>query len=255
MRITERGDPSRSPLVLLHGLASSPRCWQRTLPAVEQRHRVLMVDLFAGATRRFGLDDSARELAQRLVDLGIGPAALVGHSMGGLVALHVSAEAPELVASMVLVDVPAIPIRRRRLGQAVAVARSSVRRDASALGLVLGCVLRTSPITLIAATRATMRADLERQAAGTPFPTLLVWGGRDAIVPRVVGERLALGMPAAELVVIPDAGHQPMWEAPAAFNAALVAFLATVVAPAGHAAAVSAGDRAAPAPPHRPPGG
>jgi pimeloyl-ACP methyl ester carboxylesterase len=230
MRITERGDPSRPPLVMLHGLASSSRCWQRTLPAVEQRHRVLLVDLFAGATRRFGLEHSARELAERLVGLAAGPAVFVGHSMGGLVALHLAAEAPELVASLVLVDVPAIPVRRRRLGQALAVARSSARREASAIGLILGCVLRTSPIALIAATRATVAADLERQAADAAFPTLLVWGGRDAIVPQVVGERLARGMPVAELVVIPDAGHQPMWEAPNAFNAVLEAFL-TKMAP------------------------
>jgi pimeloyl-ACP methyl ester carboxylesterase len=110
----------------------------------------------------------------------------------------------------------------------VAVARSSVRREASALGLVLGCVLRTSPIALIAATRATVAADLEQQAAVAAFPTLLVWGERDAIVPPVVGERLARGMPAAELVVIPGAGHQPMWEAPGAFNAVLQAFLEPV---------------------------
>jgi pimeloyl-ACP methyl ester carboxylesterase len=227
MRITERGDPSRSPLVLLHGLASSPRCWQRTLPAVEQRHHVLLVDLFAGATRRFGLEHSARELALRLLDLGARPMVLVGHSMGGLVALLAAAEVPELVAGLVLVDVPAIPIRRRRFGQAAAVARSSVRREASALGLVLGCVLRTSPMALIAATRATQSADLGRQAANAAFPTLLVWGERDAIVPPAVGERLAREMPAAVLVVIPDAGHQPMWEAPGAFNAELSAFLAT----------------------------
>lgn len=238
MRITERGDPSRPPLVMLHGLASSPRCWQRTLPAVEQRHRVLLVDLFAGATRRFGLEHSARELVTALAALAVGPAVLLGHSMGGLVALHVAAEAPELVASLVLVDVPAIPIRRRRLGQALAVARSSARREASALGLVLGCVLRTSPMALIAATRATVAADLQRQAADAAVPTLLVWGGRDAIVPPQIGERLASGMPSAELVVIPEAGHQPMWETPVAFNAALAAFLSDPAPPHAGAAAV-----------------
>jgi pimeloyl-ACP methyl ester carboxylesterase len=228
MRITERGDPSRPPLVMLHGLASSPRCWQRTLPAVEHCHRVLLVGLFAGATRRFGLEDSARELVEALAAQGVGPAAMVGHSMGGLVALHVAALAPEQVDSLVLVDVPAIPIRRRRLGQALAVARSSVRREASALGLVLGCVLRTSPMALIAATRATAAADLERQAVDAAVPTLLVWGARDGIVPLQIGERLASGMPSARLVVIPAAGHQPMWEAPAAFNAALGTFLSAV---------------------------
>jgi pimeloyl-ACP methyl ester carboxylesterase len=194
---------------------------------------VLLVDLFAQAGRHFRLEHSARELAGRLGALGAGPAVFVGHSMGGLVALHLAAEVPELVASMVLVDVPALPVRRRPLGQVLAVARSSTRREASAVGLILGCVIRTSPIALIAAARATISADLERHASRAAFPTLLVWGGRDAIVPLTIGERLASSMPAAELVVIPDAGHQPMWEAPSAFNAVLGTFLATAT-PARH---------------------
>lgn len=226
MRIHEKGDPARPPLVLLHGLASSSRCWERTVPVLERERRLLLVDLFVGASHRFSLEKNAAELADELSARGVAAAEVLGHSMGGLVALHLAAAAPDRVSSLVLVDVPALRVPRPRLRQALAVARSSFTREASAMSLVLGCVLRTSPLCLIAATRATMHADLGTQVAAADIPTLLVWGARDGIVPLEVGERLATAMRTAELFVIPESGHQPMWETPAAFNLALMSFLA-----------------------------
>jgi pimeloyl-ACP methyl ester carboxylesterase len=59
------------------------------------------------------------------------------------------------------------------------------------------------------------------------MPVLVIWGERDPIVPREIGDRLAAMIPDARLQVIPRAGHQPQWEAPDAFQAALLPFLAT----------------------------
>ncbi len=226
MRIHEKGNPDGAPLVLLHGLASSARCWERTLPELERDRRLLLVDLFAGGTRRFSLEDAATQLAEELRARGVTRADLVGHSMGGLIALHVATSSPDLVSSLVLVGVPAMRVTRARIGRLGAVARSSISRRASAVSLVVGSLLRTSPLRVLAATRATLRADLAAQAAAaTGIPTLLVWGAEDRIVPVEVGLQLARRMPDAELVVIPVAGHQPMWERPEAFSEALAAFL------------------------------
>ena len=249
MRIEARGNGADRPLVLLHGLASTPRCWDRTLPAIVAERRVLLVDLFDDADTFFSLEGSAQKLAAELARSGAGPADLIGHSMGGLVALLVAAHWPHLVARLVLVGVPALPLPSSAPWRIVAVARSSMQRDASAVGLVLGCVLRRSPVRLLSATRATMRANLEREvAAASDTPTLLVWGARDTIVPVAIAEGLARRMPTAQLVVIPDSGHQPMWEAPAAFNRVLLAFLR-----AGDSLSVDA--RAAAAPRGQPPAG
>ena len=56
-------------------------------------------------------------------------------------------------------------------------------------------------------------------------PTLIVWGGRDSVVPLEVGEAIHREMKTSRLLVIPDAGHVPMWERPAVFNRAVSDFL------------------------------
>ena len=229
MRIREGGTPQGRPVVLVHGLASSSRCWERTVPSLQADHRLLLVDLFEAATGGFGLEAAAAELSLELASRRVRGADLVGHSMGGLIALHVAASWPAMVSSLVLVDVPALrPIRRGRVAQIGAVARSSISVQASAVSLVVGSLMRTNPLSVLAAIRATMAADLAPQAAAAAaaaIPTLLVWGADDHIVPVEVGERLERQMPAATLVIIPGAGHQPMWERPDAFNTALRAFL------------------------------
>ena len=65
-----------------------------------------------------------------------------------------------------------------------------------------------------------MRAEL----ASVEAPTLLVWGARDRLVPPSVAGRWLDALPRARLVVIPDAAHVPMVEAPEALRAAIVAF-------------------------------
>jgi 3-oxoadipate enol-lactonase len=224
MRIHEAGDPQGRALVLLHGLASSSRCWERTLAAVPER-RIVLVDLFAAGGHRFSLADDADELNRELRARGVHRADVVGHSMGGLVALHAAMAQPSIASRMVLVGVPAFPSPGNHLARIWDVARSSLSSRASAVGLVVGSLLRTSPLCVLAATRATIAADAASQVAAVGVSSLLIWGAADRIVPVSVGERLLREMPAAELVVIPGAGHQPQWEQPAAFNAVLSAFL------------------------------
>lgn len=226
MRITEAGNRDGPPVVLVHGLSSTSRCWARTTPALGAARRLLLVDLFAGSRGGFSLERAAEELASSLVERRIGPAAIVGHSMGGLVALQLAHLAPGQVARLVLVDAPVLPARQRRVTQLAAVARSTLRWEATAAGIVIGCLLRTSPLLLLAATRATLAADLGELARHASVPTLLVWGADDGIVPAETGRLLAAEMASARLVVLPGAGHQPMWEDPAAFNEAVCAFLA-----------------------------
>lgn len=234
VEIHDAGNPAGTPLVLVHGLGSSPRCWERNLAALGARHRLRLVDLFApaGGRRRvgrprtgFSLETAATELAERLGLDGHAPATVIGHSMGGLVALHLATHAPHLVSRLVLVDAPAMPVQRSRFRQAGAIMRSSFRADLAGTAVVASAFLSTGPLLLLAATRATLRADLGEHAHRTGLPTLLVWGAQDTIVPVEVGRRLAAAMPQSTLAVMEGVGHQPMWEAPEAFHALVDAFL------------------------------
>jgi pimeloyl-ACP methyl ester carboxylesterase len=60
------------------------------------------------------------------------------------------------------------------------------------------------------------------------MPTLILWGAKDAVTPLPQGQALAALIPGASLVVLPSAGHIPAIEAPAAFDAALLGFLAAL---------------------------
>ena len=235
MQIRDAGDPGGPPLVLVHGLGSSPRCWERNVAALGARHRVLLVDLFAAADgqrrirrprTRFSLEDAATELAEQLAERETGPATIIGHSMGGLVALHLAAHAPALVSRLVLVSVPAVPVPRSRFRQVGAVLHSSLHADAAGTAVVASAFLSTGPFLLVAATRATMRADLgDKVDQLAEVPTLLVWGEKDSIVPVEIGRRLAAAMPQSSLTVMAGLGHQPNWESPEAFHTAIADFL------------------------------
>lgn len=235
MQIRDAGDPGGPPLVLVHGLGSSPKCWGRNIAALGARHSLQLVDLFVAADgqhrirrprTRFSLEEAATQLAEQLAERDNGPATIIGHSMGGLVALYLAAHAPSLVSRLILISVPAVPVRRSRFRQVGAVLSSSLHADAAGTAVVASAFLSTGPFLLVAATRATIRADLGEEVDQlAAVPTLLVWGAKDSIVPVEIGQRLAAAMPQASLTVMEGIGHQPMWEAPEAFHAAIAPFL------------------------------
>jgi 3-oxoadipate enol-lactonase len=92
--------------------------------------------------------------------------------------------------------------------------------------VVARTVLTANPIQLLAATSASLRAEPTGLAARLEMSTLLVWGRDDRIVPAEVGVQLAAAIPDATLVVIEGAGHQPQWDRPDAFHAAVLPFIA-----------------------------
>src|SRR5919112_6784761 len=99
---------SGPPLILLHGLSGSGRWWSRNVPAFADSFRTYRVDLPGfGASRgvRWSrLDDIADRLADWLVDEGLPPAHVAGHSLGGAVAARLAARHPDCIDRLVLVD-------------------------------------------------------------------------------------------------------------------------------------------------------
>jgi pimeloyl-ACP methyl ester carboxylesterase len=101
-------------VVLLHGLAGSARWWQRNLPALAATRRVLLPDVIGfGRSRGPGRLPAAPALADGVAGwiaaTAGGAVHLVGHSMGGQLAIHIAAHRPELVRRLVLVDATGIP--------------------------------------------------------------------------------------------------------------------------------------------------
>jgi len=224
------------PVVLVHGLSGSGRWWGRTVPALADRYRVYVPDLpgfgaMAGGGRRgrFVLAEAPDWLLAWMAAVGLRSAHVVGHSMGGYVALRLAAGAPGAVRRLVLVAPAGVRRGRRRdplLAHALPLAAALRRVGPRFLPLLLRDALRAGPATLWRAARALLAADARPYLPAIDAPTLLIWGAHDALVPPAVGHLLRAEIGGARLLLLEGVGHVPMYERPPAFNAAVLAFLA-----------------------------
>jgi dienelactone hydrolase len=89
-------------------------------------------------------------------------------------------------------------------------------------------VFRAGPTAMTVAFTRLLRDDARPTMRRLTMPVLLLWGERDPLVPLTYARQMLEAIPNARLMVIPHAGHVPMWENPRAFNDALLAFLRTV---------------------------
>lgn len=219
------------PVVLVHGFAGSSAWWSGTASALAERFRVVAPNLpgFGGAPPLpgpFSLDALAGALGALLEREGMSPAHVVGHSLGGSVALRLAAARPDAVRRLVLVASSGLPDRRPAAIQVLSAAAEGLRAPRERKPTLLGDVLRMSPYTFVAAARELAREDLSALLPHVAAPTLLLWGARDVLVPPLLARAFAAGLPDSRTVVLRRSSHVPMWDEPAAFTGAVGSFLA-----------------------------
>jgi pimeloyl-ACP methyl ester carboxylesterase len=216
------------PLVLVHGLAGSWRWWGGVVPALSQGHAVHLVDL-----PRFGplwpgrlrVADAADWLLGWLDAAGLREATVVGHSLGGLLTARAASRRPDLVARLVLVAPAGIPSGRAALGYGLPILEALRTATPAFRRVLLADAVRAGPAALLAGGLHATRADVRAELAGLGTPTLIVWGGRDPVLPARLAARWQECLPHAEVTLLPDAGHVPMVDAPDGVADALLAFL------------------------------
>jgi pimeloyl-ACP methyl ester carboxylesterase len=116
------------PLILIHGLGGSSRCWARNVPALARSCRVHVPDLLGfGRSRgqRFVLREAAGLLVRWMDQRGLGRASVVGHFMGGLIAACLAAQFPERVERLGLLAAAVLPVERHSLHHAWRIVRGS----------------------------------------------------------------------------------------------------------------------------------
>lgn len=198
---------SGPPLLLLHGLAGSCRWWGHNLDGLARHFRVYAPDMpgfgLSRSRQRFNLHAAADELVRWMDQIGLRQAHVVGHSMGGYVAIDMAARYPELVDRLVLVSAA---VRAGDIHQPHASPSSRCRkpslRGLSALPLLLSDLCRCSPQSIFAATEGLMRTGVEERLRRIQAPTMVLWGDQDSMVPITQGYALASQLPCEELVVI-----------------------------------------------------
>jgi 3-oxoadipate enol-lactonase len=238
-------------VVLLHGLGSSCRDWEFQEVALEERYRVVAIDLpgHGESTISRGpvtIEGMAADVAALLSEIDAGPAHVVGLSLGACVALRLGLQAPAQVRTLTLVnpfarvqpsgprDVGRLLVRLTMLGVApmrlvgAHVARSlfpwpEQRALYEAAVASLGATSRRG---YAAALRALAQFDARGQLAAIRRPTLVVAGDRDGMIPLTPKVRLAAAIPGARIVVVPASGHATPYDQPATFNRILLEFLA-----------------------------
>ncbi len=225
---------SGTPLLLMHGLSGSSKWWYRNVAGLAVRHRVVIPDLIGfGRTRRATyrlptLDTVAGVMAEWMDALEIARPSVVGHSMGGQLAIHLAARSPERVDRLVLVDAAGIPrhLSPAKLMRFAAEAAPLWRwGDPRFLPVIARDALRAGPWTIVQAITHILRDDVRALLPRVQAPTLIVWGERDTLVPLTDSWEMRQRIPNSQLAVLRAASHNPMVDRPADFNRLVLRFL------------------------------
>lgn len=243
-----------SPVAILHGLFGSGRNWTGVAQRLAARHRVVAFDLRNhGASPWVEAMDypaMAQDVRASMAALGHRNFALIGHSMGGKVAMTLALTDPGMVQRLVVVDIAPVVLPAPFLGHIRAMRSLDLgaivrRRDAdAALGaaipeaaerafLLQNLVLSDSEARWrlnLAALEAALPAigGFPDFASGTRYdgPALFVAGGKSQAVPAAAEPQIRRLFPQAEIERIAEAGHWVHAEQPAAFLALVEPFLA-----------------------------
>ena len=214
--------------MLVHGLAGSWRWWRPVLPLLSAEHTVHLLDLPGFGQRprlrAFQLDRTLDWLAAWARAAELGPADVVGHSLGAVLCTRLAVRHPETVRRLVLVAPAGMP-RRSAAGSALPLALELLRSRPRLLALLARDSIRSGPFTIGTAARAIVTADLRVDLPRVEAPTLVVTGRTRRPGSRL-GWRRACGRSSRRRVVVIDgAGHVPMVDTPEAFSQALLSFL------------------------------
>lgn len=251
-------------LLLIHGMGGSYENWREVVGPLARHHMVIAPDLpghgsSAPGAGDYSLGALAACLRDLLLALGHERATLVGHSLGGGIAMQLAYQFPEITERLVLVssgglgpEVSAV-LRAAALPGAnlfIAATAKPGRWAGTVIGRGLGAVgLRPNADVAEVAQGYASLCDRDRRAAflatlrsvinsggqlvdgrdrlylAAGVPVLIVWGARDPVIPARHGERAHEAIPGSRLEIFDDVGHLPQLEAPARFVAVLEQFI------------------------------
>ena len=243
-------------MLLIHGFGSSLHTWEAWASLLENRFRVVALDLpgfgLTGPdpTGDYSDERSVAVLVALLDRLGIGQAAVVSSSMGGRIAWRFAAAEPARVSKLVLMAPDGFANFGREYGRTPErlhwlmrllpytapkpLLERTMRNAYAVPGTLTDAVVERYHAMLLAP--GVRRAILDRVLqtrllqpapilATIRAPVLLLWGERDSAVPATHAVKYEQALPDARIVILPGIGHVPMEEAPEASARVLRAFL------------------------------
>ncbi|MFN2611768.1 MAG: alpha/beta fold hydrolase [Solirubrobacterales bacterium] len=265
VQVTDSGRRDASPVVLLHGYASSLHWWDGMQPELERQHRVIRIDLLGhGGSEKprngYSVENQAATVASALSTLGVDHATVVGHAFGFTIATALAEHSPELVGR--LVDIGEAPddsfgslpfvaklIQWPLIGPAIYRAtpdfqiRNSLKDDfAPGYNLASGFEdpdqivtdVRAMTYSSLTKTRDAYEAFVHSQPLNdrlakltTPIPLLVIFGAEDQLADSPEESADAYkNVPGASIAMVDGSGHSPQVEKPVQTAALVLEFAA-----------------------------
>jgi pimeloyl-ACP methyl ester carboxylesterase len=255
--VTYRTAGSGPVLLLLHGIANSSETWEPVADALSEHFTLIAPDLLghgASATPRgdYSLGAHASGARDLLTALGHDRVTVVGHSLGGGVAMQFAYQFPERCERLGLVSSGGLGKEVHLLLRAAALpgadwvlpllTSTGVRQAGRGLTAVLkrGRIAPKGDLAVLAQGFASLDSNGSRQAflhtvrsvidvsgqrvsasdrlhLAAVLPTLIVWGEKDSIIPVKHGRAAHEAMPGSRFEIFPEAGHMPHHDDPARF--------------------------------------
>ncbi|WP_210485818.1 3-oxoadipate enol-lactonase [Microvirga antarctica] len=225
-------------LVFVNSLGSDLRIWQDVVDAFCGTYRVILYDkrghgLSDAPPAPYAMDDHADDLLALLEQIQVKRAAIVGLSVGGMIAQRIAVRAPQRVAALILCDTAT------KIGTAESWAERIAAVETSGLASIADAVMqrwftpsfrevrsaewtgwrnmlvRTPPHGYTGTCASIRDADLTADAPSIAAPTLCIVGDQDGSTPPELVRHTAGLIPGARFEIIPAAGHIPCIEQPA----------------------------------------
>ena len=250
------------PLLFLHGLGGSWRDWSANLPAFAATYQVIALD-FPG----FGDSDKPEvqysiewltDMVERFIlERKLDKVRLVGHSMGGLVALNLAARPNWRIKKLIVMNAVGIGDKAEFISYAMTkkIMGPETRWESfegflkeEFRGMVDSFIKDRKPKTAreffesvpknpftgnpflpmtpnVQMTASILDFDIRPKLPSIRQPTLILWGAKDPVAPPQDASFLQKEIPQSKLILFPDSGHSPMIEHPSLFNHELGKFL------------------------------
>jgi pimeloyl-ACP methyl ester carboxylesterase len=253
-------------LLLIHGIGASSATWSQVIPGLAKNHTVIAPDLLGhGASDKPRADYAVGAYANGMRDLlsilGVDRASIIGHSMGGGVAMQFAYQYPELCERLVLVStggvardvhpmlrlaaapnaglaLPLLSLRATRVAvhcafQLFRLFETNLGRDADDLVRVFEALpdlaARQAFLRTVRAAvdwRGQHVTMLDRAYLASGLPTMIVWGARDGVIPYSHALVAHAALPGSRLETFENAGHFPHHSDPERFLAVISDFCA-----------------------------
>ena len=273
MQVTEHGPRNGSPIVLVHCFSCAINWWDRVMPMLDRRHRVIAVDLLGhGGSEKPGggytIPHQADTIAEALERLHVEGAEIVGHSLGGSVAVGLAERHSKLASRVVIIDTAAGHHSRGSLGFIAGLAFEPVIGEAlwrikpdfaTKKGLEVAFapgfdvpdefVEDVNRMTYTSYDESPSGSEdysdeepLDERMRATGLPLMVLMGEEEQIIddPTAALAEYKRGVPGVETQLIAGAGHSPAVEKPRQTANLLLSFAEkSVASPPDRASGVS----------------